>query len=280
MSERIGVISDIHGNSPALRAVLVDLRQQGCDSLVVLGDIINGIDPQGCVTLLREWGDIVCVRGNAEAYTFTPDLESLPEDGLFSSAELVQLVGWFRAQLTVESLQWLANFPDFYIENGTCYVHDSPIDRLEKQRWHRPNLDDKYQEWFYHSPGIRLEMPDEQWDKLFEFLQRYNIMYVFCGHTHVPFQRKTGDRLVVNAGSVGLPLDGDTRATWVLVEDSLNGTYKISIKRVEYELCEILDLVDRTSNYPGFNKSGSIKAYKDMLLTGIFQSALKAKLGR
>jgi predicted phosphodiesterase len=204
LTERIGVISDIHGNSPALRAVLEDLRQHGCDRLVVLGDIINGVDPEGCVALLREWGDIVCVRGNAEAYTLTPDLESLPDDEMFSSAELIQLVSWFRAQLTVESLQWLTDFPDFLIEDGTCYVHNSPIDRKEKQRWHRPNIDDKYQEWFYHSPGIQLGMPDEQWDELIEFLHRYNILYVFCGHTHVPFQRKTGDRLVVNAALVCL----------------------------------------------------------------------------
>ena len=272
MTERIAIISDIHGNSPALREVLENIHQHGCDKLVVLGDIINGIDPQGCVDLLLKWDDKVCIRGNAEAYTLTPDLESLPDAETFSNDELIQLIEWFRGQLNMESLQWLADLPNFYIEHGNCYAHDSPIDRLEPQRWYRPGLELKYQEWFYHAEGIRLDMPERQWDELIHLLQRYSISHVFCGHTHIPFQRKIGDRLIVNAGSVGLPLDGDTRACWVLVEGYSDEMYKISFQRVKYELSEIVELVDRTPDYPRFNKPGAKEAYKNMLLTGVFSS--------
>ena len=105
LTERTGVISDIHGNSPALRAVLKDIRQNRCDHLVVLGDIINGVDPQECVDQLRTWDEKVCIRGNAESYILTPDLEHLPEDQDFSSTALIELVEWFRSKLNQESLK-------------------------------------------------------------------------------------------------------------------------------------------------------------------------------
>ena len=52
---KTGILSDIHGNSPALAAVLADARREGVQQLVMLGDIINGIDPHGCIRLLLEW---------------------------------------------------------------------------------------------------------------------------------------------------------------------------------------------------------------------------------
>ena len=52
---KTGILSDIHGNSPALEAVLADAGQEGIQQLLMLGDIINGVDPHGCVRLLLEW---------------------------------------------------------------------------------------------------------------------------------------------------------------------------------------------------------------------------------
>ena len=53
MPEKIAILSDIHGNSPALRAVLKDIHNTGCTKLFALGDVFNGIDPNGCLDLLR-----------------------------------------------------------------------------------------------------------------------------------------------------------------------------------------------------------------------------------
>ena len=76
------LFSDIHGNSPALRAVLADIQRAGCTRVFMLGDLINGIDPHGCVTALREWAtttgvELECLKGNGEEYLLTPDREAL-----------------------------------------------------------------------------------------------------------------------------------------------------------------------------------------------------------
>ena len=79
---KIAFLSDIHGNSPALRSVLDDIQQEQCKKVFVLGDIVNGIDPHECVRILHSWSDetginLVCIKGNAEAYLVTPDRDSM-----------------------------------------------------------------------------------------------------------------------------------------------------------------------------------------------------------
>jgi hypothetical protein len=64
---------------PALNAVLDNIEREGCERIVVVGDIINGIDPAGCLALLQSREDVTCLKGNAESYLVTPDLESFPE---------------------------------------------------------------------------------------------------------------------------------------------------------------------------------------------------------
>ena len=73
MSNKIALLSDIHGNSPALEATLKDIERQDCSQVFMLGDIINGVDPHGCIELLRNWAnsnnvELACIQGNAEAY--------------------------------------------------------------------------------------------------------------------------------------------------------------------------------------------------------------------
>ena len=55
MTTKIALLSDIHGNSPALQAVLNDMRNQECTQVFMLGDIVNGVDPHGCIQLLHDW---------------------------------------------------------------------------------------------------------------------------------------------------------------------------------------------------------------------------------
>lgn len=84
MVTKIALLSDIHGNSPALQAVLADMQNQGCTQVFMLGDIINGVDPHGCIQLLREWcaknnAELTCIKGNGEEYLLTPDQDAIPD---------------------------------------------------------------------------------------------------------------------------------------------------------------------------------------------------------
>lgn len=279
MTERIALISDIHGNSPALRAVLADIESQRCTRLYMLGDLVAGVDPQGCVDLLRDWCaahsvELSCLRGNAEAYLLTPDLLNLPRQEEQWNVDMIELVLWWRAHLSSETLHWLASFPELLVCDGsTLLVHDSPLDRLSVRHWHVDGIEPKYQEWFYHAPGFRLSTPEKDWQALHGWLDVHQHPYLFCAHTHAPFLRTLGTHLVCNTGSVGIPLDGDSRASWALFTPAASAA-PISLRRVEYDLGQIHQLIDETSDYPDFQDLDFREIYKTMLSSGRHWKAL------
>jgi protein phosphatase len=268
--KRIALLADIHGNSPALQAVLKDVAQQGCEQLYVLGDIINGYDPCVCVDLLRAWpGPVEAIRGNAEAYLLTPDLDEFPlrHEDMYSG--LIQLLRWIEDHLTSEALAWLNGLPDTIRWDGTCLAHDSPLDRLFPERRFIPGMHAKYQEVLYHAPGIYPDTPAEKLIPLLEWMKASATSQVYIGHTHVPFIAWHGARLVCNVGSVGMPLDGDPRAVWALLEQNEGEPPVVSIRRVAYDLNTILQIVDSHPDYPHAGRPGMQQAYKKMLQTGI-----------
>lgn len=268
MNQRTALIADIHGNSPALRTVLDDIRSQGCSQLFVLGDIINGLDPGGCVELLRSWPAITGIKGNAEYYLLTPDLEDFPLRTQALYSEVIGLIHWWRSQLHDSQLAWLAQLSDLIIWENTCLVHDAPLDRLLPEQHYQQGIDQKYQELCYHARGLRADMEEEELQPILAWMEVEQISDVFSGHTHVPFQRMFGTRRICNIGSVGLPLDGDSRATWALVEDLPEGKRTVTLRRIEYPIDETLAIVERTPSYPTFAKPGMQAAYKTMLIHG------------
>ena len=264
---RTAVLSDIHGNLPALEAVLADVDRQGCSRMYFLGDIINGVEPHGCVELLRAWGrpqgrDLYCIQGNAEAYTLTPGLETLPRKEEPENQQLIELITWFRQHLTPADLDWLASLPDVLLLDNTCLAHDSPLDRLFPERWQIPGLADSYQEWFYHGPGIKKDLDGAFLEELLAWMDLAGMTHVFCGHTHEPFVRRVDGRIICNAGAVGLPLDGDPRSSWVL----MNG--EVTVRRVAYDVERTLRSIDE-NGYPTLENPAMHRAYKMMFQTGI-----------
>ena len=267
---RVALLADIHGNSPALRAVLEDVKRAGCTRLFVLGDIINGHDPAGCVNLLQSGsGSIQALRGNAEDYLLTPDLESFPNRHEPLYAWLIRLLRWYQQRLSPAHLSWLSSLPDTIRWNGACLAHDSPLDRLFAKQHHVQGIDVKYQELIFHSPGIYPDTAGGQLEPVLNWMEADRISQVYIGHTHVPFIAWHGSRLVCNVGSVGAPLDGDPRAAWVLAEGAPEESPTVTIRRVEYKISEILAMVDANVDYPDFDQPGMLHAYKQMLQTGI-----------
>jgi predicted phosphodiesterase len=274
MSASIAFLSDIHGNSPALKAVLEDIERVGCSKVFMLGDLINGFDPGGCVQILRQWVEstrveLDCIKGNAEAYLLTPDRAHLPRQDEDWNTDVMGLVDWWEARLTKEDLAWIRTFQDYIFWEDACLVHDRPMDRLTPESWHLPDIEPKYQEWFFHSPGIKPNMKEADWQTLWSFMEMRGYLHVFCGHTHIPFYREHNGRHVCNTGSVGVPQDGDPRPSWVLVAQRPNAGLDISIRRVEYDVELIQRIVDETPDYYDFKIPGYQEAYKKWLATGI-----------
>jgi predicted phosphodiesterase len=272
MPAQIALISDVHGNSPALRAVLDDIEHQGCARLVMLGDLYNGPDPQGSIDLLRSWCtargvDLLCLRGNAEAYLLTPDLHSLPRQDEAWNVEMIRQVSWWREHLSREALAWMGTFPQLLARDSACFVHDSPFDRLSL-RWHKDGVEPKYQEWFYHAPGIRENLPEMEWQALLGWMGAHHRTRLFCAHTHVPFIRQIGELTICNTGSAGLPLDDDPRPSWILFDPDAPEGQGLSIRRVEYQISHIWQLIEQADGYPHLQDTSMREAHKQMLASG------------
>ena len=279
-ASRFAFLSDIHGNSPALRAVLDDIQHEGCTRVFMLGDIVIGVDPHGCIQLLRSWSDrngvdLVCIKGNAEAYLVTPDRDAPIKHPDIYVAELLKVLQWCQDHLSASDLDWIHSLPDVVRWNGTYLVHDSPMDRTAVQTM--TDVLPQYRELNFHGRGITPDMAASEWDGLSQFMRAEGIARVFSGHTHCPFYRAFGDLLVCNVGSAGMPLDGDPRPSWVKLTTNNSGSQSVSIRRVAYDTPSMLQLIDRTADYPGFSKAGVQEAWKQMYQRGRYWGELMAE---
>lgn len=236
------VISDIHGNSPALRAVLADIDATGIERIWVGGDIINGVDPAGCLSLLKERKSARCVKGNAEAYLCTPDLDALPSKLRLEG--LVDSLRWWQGGLTEDLLSLVCGYPDEIVDGRMYLVHDSPIDR-ERVLQINDDIPAKYREIAYHGQGLHPRSLEETWHHTAAAMERRGADVLFCGHTHLPYVHRMGGKTVCNTGSLGLPLCGDVRATWVLWD----GDTDLQFRLVDYDVEETVSMVKKVG-YP------------------------------
>ncbi len=128
---RYALLSDIHGNLPALEAVLADIKQAGVDEIICLGDVANvGPHPAECLDVIRDLG-CVTLQGNHELYLLA---DGLPDD--WQVCPTWSPVRWTMAQLCPEHFQFMADLPFAYelLANGRApatFVHAS----LRDQYW-------------------------------------------------------------------------------------------------------------------------------------------------
>ena len=199
---RLNLIADVHGNLPALEAVLDELPKA---KTLHLGDVVGyNPYPREVIELLQE-RRIASVMGNHDNAVLTGDVS-------WFNPVAARAILWTREHLSEEELAYLASLP-LEIKNEVCAVHGSPRRRLEE----------------YVFP----DYPDEV---LSGFLKLAGRRILAMGHTHVPFWRRVGDALVVNPGSVGQPRDGDARASFASIDLS---TLEVEIVRVEYDISRV-----------------------------------------
>ena len=184
----IALVYDVHGNLPALEAVVADARGQGADRWILGGDYcLFGPEPERTLELLRTLAPAIWLRGNGERWTAQPG--DAPENAVVPAA-----IEACRAALGEAAVAELAELPEQGVHEDTRYVHASPVSDVRS---------------FLPQPG-----EDEE-----ELLDGVTEPRLVFGHTHLPFRRfsTTGGIELVNPGSVGLPFDGDQRAAYALV---------------------------------------------------------------
>jgi len=213
---RIGVFSDPHGHMDALRTALDWLEQERVDITVCAGDVALGPQQNECISLLAE-RQIASVQGNSDRDVLLPSPTAPYADQ--RSAQLGAICDWCRARLTSASRQWLAALPpQLAPAPGVLIVHgglERPDEIVTAEA--RPSL----------PPGVSI---------------------VAAGHLHAPFVIHPKGGIWVNAGSVGLPFDGDPRPALVILEQGPQG-WSASIHRIPFDLEATVRAI-RRSNVP------------------------------
>jgi putative phosphoesterase len=219
---KIAVLYDIHGNLPALEAVLSDIEREGMDRIVVGGDIVPGPMSRDVLEVLQGLGDRVSwIRGNCER-----DVVEAFDGGTFShikSKEVREATEWTAGQMERRHRDFMAGLPEkisLHVEGigEVLFCHGSPRSDMEI---------------------LTVATPEE---RLKEVLAGVKENVVVCGHTHMQFDRVCEGKRVVNAGSVGMPY-GDPGAYWLLLGPD------VSLRKTNYDLERAAELV-RKSGYP------------------------------
>jgi len=208
---RIAAISDIHGNLPALRAVLQDIEHSGADLIVNLGDILSGpLWPAETAELLMSM-DLPTIAGNHERQVLTQPPERMGATDAYTAQCLAEP---HRA--------WMAGLPATrWLDDRVFCCHGTPDSDLQ-YFLETVTLDFRRS----GSPGMRQATEGEVRERLGDCAASL----VLCGHTHMPRVFAAGGTLVVNPGSVGLQAYDDAHphphvlevgsphARWALLE--------------------------------------------------------------
>lgn len=197
----LGLIYDVHGNLEALEAVLADAGEAGIGRFLLGGDYaLFGPQPLATVERLRSL-DARWIRGNVDRWTAHPH-EAADEPVL--SGAIVDC----HAELGDRIVADLGELPEWLSDEGRVrFTHASPLSDVRS---------------FAPEPGAEDE----------ELLAGHREPLQVFGHTHVPFERTGPDGVrLVNPGSVGMPLDGDRRASWAVLHDD----GRIEHRRVAYD---------------------------------------------
>jgi putative phosphoesterase len=238
--ERVTIFGDIHGNLPALEAVLADIEAHDLAPLYCLGDLVGyGTFPNEVISIIRE-RNIPTLMGNYDqgvgnssddcgcAYT-SKDAEALGK----------RSIAWSNQNTTDENKLFLkqlaTHFPFQLGELRLRLVHGSPR---------------KINEYLYE------DRPDATMERLLDLAEADILV---CGHTHIPYHRVLpSGRHVVNAGSVGKPKDGNPQACYVILEIRENDL-NVIFRRVPYDIERAAQAVE-ASEMP--------HEYAEMLRTG------------
>lgn len=209
---RVAALYDIHGNLPALEAVLQEIRRAGVDLVVVGGDVVPGPMPLETLTCLLGLSldlsiPVQFIQGNGDrgvvAQMTGRDTDTLPEQAR-------EVVRWTARQLSSEHERLLASWPEtLRVEirglGEVLFCHATPRNDTE----------------------IFTRLTPEE--RLLPVFAGADVPVVVCGHTHMQFDRRIGSTRVVNAGSVGMPF-GEPGAHWLLLGPD------VQLRRTPYDL--------------------------------------------
>ena len=219
---RVAALYDVHGNLPALEAVLAEIARERVDHVVVGGDVLPGPIVGETLARLRMLDlPVMFIRGNGERETLAmkggAETGGVPE-------QYRGMVRWVAEALSPDDARWIAGWPLTASLNisglgNVLFCHATPRNDFEVVT--RLTRDD-HMRAIFEPPGVPL---------------------IVCGHTHVQFDRVCGRVRVVNAGSVGMPFQQPAGAYWLMLGPD------VELRRTSYDVAAAAGAIGATT-YP------------------------------
>lgn len=228
---RLAVLADVHGNIAALQCVMDDIRKEGIDNFIVLGDLVMlGPAPEAVMRTVHALNPICWIKGNTDMW-----LEEMSGGWEPKTAREEHLFRYYRfaeSKLTETNLRFLSKLPIKksvrVVDTDIMCVHGSPRSVTEIMD-HR--------------------VPLGEMEKMVEEIEE---TIVLCGHSHFPYIGLIRDKHIFNVGSVGRPLDGNTLASYGILDLSSSGNPRCLIRRINYPVDKTIGLA-RELGFPNLD---------------------------
>ena len=224
----LAILSDIHGNLPALEAVLADLANFDVDHVIVPGDVISfGPFSRQTAALVIEKGWSV-IRGNNEFFLVDYKTPRAPRE--WNDPVQFAPTAWLDRQFDHKLKTIIGSWPDtlslrFRDAPPILVCHGTPESAWDSIHW---------------------TLTDEE---IANLLRMVEADYVICGHTHLPMNRLSGKWRIFNPGSVGVPLDGIFSASYMILEGN-EGGWTPTFRRVPFDYEAVFEEFERS----GYNR--------------------------
>ncbi|MFH2002965.1 MAG: metallophosphoesterase [Planctomycetota bacterium] len=223
------LISDIHGNFEALKAVFEDIDAHKAEEVYFLGDVVGyGPEPEACIDMLEKRCSVFLMGNHDHAILSAPvGFNPIAEEAIWCLKARME-PGIYSMPWKHRRWNFLGTLRTLYLEEGRMFVHGSPRDPISE----------------YIMTTDPLYNP-EKVESIFERMEQL----LFCGHTHQPgvitdsamtfvtpheignAYTFTGEKAIINIGSVGQPRDGNPMACYALLDDD-----RILWRRIPYDI--------------------------------------------
>lgn len=251
---KIGIISDVHGNYPALLAVINDAIKNDVDSFIFVGDYIFDLSyPNEVTELIMSLKNTYVIQGNKEVYLKKLSIE---DQNNWIYDQMGAVYQTYR-ELKPENFLYLTNLNECcYVSlpfHGNAYVThyikdifgeqkktDCSSSRFKRHMQKKPFSHGQFLEYMNHSV-----LKDEEVNKI---ISGIDASVIILGHSHLQWYGYCNDKLIINPGSCGQPLDLNIMAAYSILEDTELGL-KVEEKRVCYDIEQIINFAKLSETY-------------------------------
>lgn len=258
---KLAVTSDVHGNLPALNAVIEDAEREHADQFIFAGDYcLSNPWPDECIARIKNLDNKYSIRGNEEKY-----IENLigKDQSTWTDGQM-QISYWCYHKISPENRDYMLALPsqmELAFHGVPLHISHSSADFIldsEHREWNPSKVAKRYGDRFI-SPQTFREDIHRYLDSDPQFQERWKALpegvYIF-GHSHIQwsYQSDDGKKILINPGSCGLPLDCiDQGVPYTLLDISSEGKIEIQERRVPFSKGEYLDVFLQSEQFEKAN---------------------------